>query len=173
MPELTQFESGKSTIRYFPANGTAASDRSAVSALSALRSPPARMSASVRSIFAPLPIVSHAHVWGTIPAIRSGFRACGRMVLLSMCRWFVSLYGRNEPATISCLSLAKRSLLSVGGFPPGRAENHLQQKRKYHAAAGYRGAHVIVCVALAALCTYRRICASRSIIYVPSDTVTR
>src|SRR3954463_9756308 len=54
MPELTQFESGKSTIRYLPANGTAASDRSAVSALSALRSPPARMSASVRSIFAPL-----------------------------------------------------------------------------------------------------------------------
>src|SRR5947199_9649297 len=50
MPELTQFESGKSTIRYLPANGTAASDRSAVSALSALLSPPARMSASVRSI---------------------------------------------------------------------------------------------------------------------------
>src|SRR5262249_50760843 len=47
---LTQFESGKSTIRYLPANGTAASDRSAVRTLSALLSPPAKINASVRSI---------------------------------------------------------------------------------------------------------------------------
>src|SRR5262249_4975740 len=50
MPVLTQFESGKSTIRYLPANGTAASDRSAVRTLSALLSPPAKINASVRSI---------------------------------------------------------------------------------------------------------------------------
>src|ERR1700710_3062454 len=54
MPEFTQLESGKSIIRYLPANGTAASERSAVSALSTLLSPPARMSASVRSILLPL-----------------------------------------------------------------------------------------------------------------------
>jgi len=50
MPELTQFDSVKSTILYFPPNGTAASVRSAVSTLRAGESPPARMRAKVRSI---------------------------------------------------------------------------------------------------------------------------
>ena len=50
--ELTQFESGKSIIRYLPAKGTAGLVRLAVRALNRAPSPPARMMARV-FIFAP------------------------------------------------------------------------------------------------------------------------
>src|SRR5215216_815783 len=47
MPELTQFDNGKSMIRYFPAKGTAGFVRFAVSAPSLDPSPPARITARV------------------------------------------------------------------------------------------------------------------------------
>src|SRR5688572_23770106 len=47
MPELTQFDNGKSIMRYLPAKGTAGFVRFAVSAPSREPSPPARMTARV------------------------------------------------------------------------------------------------------------------------------
>ena len=50
MPLLTQFESVKSMIRYLPPNGTAGFARTPESTPSRFPSPPARITATVRSV---------------------------------------------------------------------------------------------------------------------------